>query len=41
MRKASSVDKEIWGKKGQLLSYLMEAKEMMKKDQMKRALEES
>ena len=38
MRQASSVDKEIWGKKGELLSYLMDAKAIMKNEDQKKKI---
>ncbi|MHA2111827.1 MAG: hypothetical protein ACXAC6_09785 [Candidatus Hodarchaeales archaeon] len=41
MRQQSNADKEIWGEKGELLSYLKDAKAMMKKDQKRNILEES
>jgi len=39
MRQPSDVEKEIWGKNGELLTYLKHVKAMMKKDQKKRNLE--
>ena len=39
MRQLSDVENEIWGKNGELLTYLKNVKAMMKKNQKKKNLE--
>ena len=39
MRQAGDVESELWGKNGELLTYLKDVKAMMKKNQKKKNLE--
>jgi len=39
MRQASDVENELWGKNGELLTYLKDVKAMMKKNQKRKNLE--
>lgn len=41
MRQPSDVENEIWGKKGELLSYLKDVKALMRKNQEKKHQEKS